>query len=878
MQEPRDSGERSSAWRAQPRAAAAEARSPAARTGAARCCPAWDRRYTVALMLLMAAVAGVFWRFLLTPDVLFFRDITFAHFPHAAELRALVRSGSLPLWNPYEHFGEPVAANANYLLFYPTTWLVWLLPLAYGFKLHYALHFFLLAAGSFLLARRAGASAFGCWLAGGMFVFSGPVMSLGGFHNFLPAVAWMPVALLAADSYTRQGGWRRAAGFAGAMTMQFFAGEPLTSLATAGLALAWMLAFAPPGPGARRVALGRFAWGGLLALGLSAAQLLPAAAHMRYTERAAGLGYEHAVFWSLHPLKFLELLVPNFWGSPLGAARTPWLYIDGLEALLLSLFIGILPLGLALAGAFGSRTRASRFWLLAGFAFLVIALGRYTPAGYFLYYAVPLFKVVRFPVKFLLPATLALAQLAALGSDALRSFAGGGGAAAPAASDQAGRVSLRSRALRWSSAALLGVGFVWLAVAVFALAFTAPARHLASAISHWFFGSEFAARVAEILSVPREAIIDRAASWLLLAIPSSLPYVLGSVILLAAVLHPALRPGLRSKLVLLVGVAAVLHLAVVHSRLNPLVDSRFFTTRPPALQYLGTSADRLRVFPEPKTRIDDAPAVAWRADLTMAGFLPPIAYEPYSDRLSLQASAGVLGIETGFADDIEDILAAPQHFLVRLVHRYRVRSAPLVRLLRLSSVQYALYKLIPPADGLEFAGEAPNATNVPVRIYRVGNPLPRAYIAASAEVLPLGIDTVHRLVAPDFDPSREVVLAREDGVQPAPASAAPEPPAETGNNAFQGATLVARTPMRVEVEAETPRAAYLVLTDSHHPDWRVSVNGKPARLLHANQMFRAVAVPPGKSRVIFEYRPLAVYLGVLITLVTAAVLALLCVK
>ena len=863
----------------EPRPAAGEFGMASAPAGTSRCCPAWDRRYTVALALLMAAVAVAFWRLLLASDVLFFRDITWAHFPRAAELRELVRSGSLPLWNPYEHFGEPVAANPNYLLFYPTAWLAWLLPLAYGFKLHYALHFFLLAAGSFLLARRAGASAFGCWLAGAIFVFSGPVRSLCSFYNFLPAVAWMPAALLAADSYTRQGGWRRAATFAGAMTMQFFAGEPLTSLATAVLALAWMMAFAPPGPLARRAALGRFALGGLLALGLSAAQLLPAAAHIRYTERAAGLDYQHALFWSLHPLKLLELLLPDFWSSPITTAKVPWVYMDGVEALLLSLFIGVVPVGLALAGVFGSKTRHSRFWALAGLAFLVLALGRYTPAGYFFYYFVPLYKVLRFPVKFLLPTVLAAAQLAALGADALRSLAWRVNAAAGAAGDTAEDPMLRAPALRWIRATLLGFGLLWLAASVLALSGAAPARNLAGAMANWFFGPDLAARIGVLMAVPSEAVVDRAASWLLVAVPSSLPYVVGSVILLVALLHPALRQGLRSKLVLLAAVTAVAHLAVAHSRLNMLTDPRFFTTEPPALQYLGTSGGPLRIFPEPKSEIDDAPAVSWRAYLPMVSFLPPIAHEPYSDRLSLQAAAGILGMETGFADDIEDILAAPQHFLVRLVHRYRVRSAPLVRLLRLSSVQYALYKLIPPAEGLQFVAEAPNATNVPLRIYRVENPLPRAYIVSIAEVLPLGLDTVRRLAVPDFDPTRAVVLAREDGAAPAPGAAAPETPADSANNDFAGAArVVLRTPMRVEVEAQAPHPSYLVLTDSYDPDWNVSVNGRQARLLHANQIFRAVALPAGDSRVVFEYRPLPLYLGVLITLATGAIVAFFCVK
>ena len=103
-------------------------------------------RHRIALAALMLTVAAVFWRHLLSADVLFYRDISYIHFARAVELRTIVRSGAVPLWNPFEHFGEPVAANPNYLLFYPTTWLAWVLPVTYGFKLHYVLHFFALAA------------------------------------------------------------------------------------------------------------------------------------------------------------------------------------------------------------------------------------------------------------------------------------------------------------------------------------------------------------------------------------------------------------------------------------------------------------------------------------------------------------------------------------------------------------------------------------------------------------------------------------------------------------------------------------------------------------------------------------------------------------
>ena len=66
-----------------------------------------------------------------------------------------------------------------------------------------------------------------------------------------------------------------------------------------------------------------------------------------------------------------------------------------------------------------------------------------------------------------------------------------------------------------------------------------------------------------------------------------------------------------------------------------------------------------------------------------------------------------------------------------------------------------------------------------------------------------------------------------------------------------------------------------MLTDSYHDDWQVSVDGRPAPLLRANLIFRAVRLDPGSHRVIFRYRPTSLYGGALITLVTAAAIGLL---
>ena len=97
------------------------------------------------------------------------------------------------------NYGEPVLANPNFLFFYPSTLLLILLPVDFGYKLHYIAHFVLAGAGTYFLARRWAESRPAAFLAGFVFAFSGPVLSLGNFYNHVAAAAWIPWALLLTD-------------------------------------------------------------------------------------------------------------------------------------------------------------------------------------------------------------------------------------------------------------------------------------------------------------------------------------------------------------------------------------------------------------------------------------------------------------------------------------------------------------------------------------------------------------------------------------------------------------------------------------------------------------------------------------------------------
>jgi hypothetical protein len=83
-----------------------------------------------------------------------------------------------------------------------------------------------------------------------------------------------------------------------------------------------------------------------------------------------------------------------------------------------------------------------------------------------------------------------------------------------------------------------------------------------------------------------------------------------------------------------------------------------------------------------------------------------------------------------------------------------------------------------------------------------------------------------------------------------------ETPAHAGAPGATGsARILSYHNCEVVVEAHSTSGGYVVLNDIWQPWWYADVDGKPAELLRANVMFRAVAVPPGDHQVRFTFRP-----------------------
>jgi hypothetical protein len=136
-------------------------------------------------------------------------------------------------------------------------------------------------------------------------------------------------------------------------------------------------------------------------------------------------------------------------------------------------------------------------------------------------------------------------------------------------------------------------------------------------------------------------------------------------------------------------------------------------------------------------------------------------------------------------------------------------------------------------------------------IYENPRAAPRVSFAARAERA--DFDAMLRDgVWPSADLASTVLL--ED----APLSPPRPGPVETGT-----VRIVAYENTRVVVDAVSEAGGFVVLNDVWHPWWFADVDGAPAKLLRANVLFRAVAVPPGRHRVGFAFRPLAGVLAAL---------------
>jgi hypothetical protein len=137
-------------------------------------------------------------------------------------------------------------------------------------------------------------------------------------------------------------------------------------------------------------------------------------------------------------------------------------------------------------------------------------------------------------------------------------------------------------------------------------------------------------------------------------------------------------------------------------------------------------------------------------------------------------------------------------------------------------------------------------------IYHNPGALPRAWMVHQAEVIPDDEAQLARLAGSDFDPASLAVLAVA--------------PPELGNPSTQDRVETPDyAPNQVRVRAHAAAPGLLVLADAYSPDWRATVDGRPATVFRANYALRAVWLPEGTHEVVFSYRPRSFQVGLAVS-------------
>ena len=365
-----------------------------------------------------------------------------------------LRSGVIPLWNPYQFCGTPFLANGQSAVLYPLNLLFWAMPVYCAFGWSAWLHLCLTGWFVYRLLRRFGVGRVPALC--GCVVWQLNSFTIAWIHlpTVLCTVAWLPAILLMCERALVSGRSRFAVAAGVGLGLSYLGGHPQMFMYVALMTGAFIIARGLPlvrlvvsavvlaaeilrrglFSVARDAVIARtLLRAALLAmgrdlvrvasillvttavgLGLASVQLLPTLDFLRVAHRAVTIGpesYQAYLGRAFRPGQLVGLLLPHPFGHPgLGTYVGPENYAD------YCLYVGLVALGIA-AAAILCRTSQARFFGLAALASLLIALG--TAVNWPLYHWLPGMASAGGPSRVAVLFAFSMALLAGMGVGAI---------------------------------------------------------------------------------------------------------------------------------------------------------------------------------------------------------------------------------------------------------------------------------------------------------------------------------------------------------------------------------------------------------------------------------------------------------------------------
>lgn len=353
-------------------------------------------------------------------------DVFLYFYPYWQAASEALRNGRIPLWNPHLFMGAPMLANSQVGFFYPLNWPVWLLfsaPVAV--KASILLHLLIAGLGAYLAARRTlNLSGEAALLTAVLFSLSGYLTAQVEHVNQVQGLAWLPWYFVVLAVFTFQKTatglatiGRAALSFALLNSLQLLAGHTQTLFISGVAVLLWTLFNTWKIRGSKGKAAAFFSMAAspllalflaaIMALLLSAVQLLPTLELTQLSSRQGGLSVNEVLSFSLHPLLLAQALLPTYNQS------------------LFSEYEAFFPMTALLLAGLGAWRWRNQPGVLPAIALVVIglllAIGVFNPLNWLLA-RLPFFNLFRAPARWLVLYAFGVAILAGVGWQNVRAL------------------------------------------------------------------------------------------------------------------------------------------------------------------------------------------------------------------------------------------------------------------------------------------------------------------------------------------------------------------------------------------------------------------------------------------------------------------------
>lgn len=781
--------------------------------------PPVSRRTDLLALGLLFLIATVFFAdVLLGINELYMRDMTRYYYPTKQILREIVQHGEFPYWNRYFSAGQPIAANPEHEVFYPLTWLILLPSYDFGYRLLILIHVYIGLFGMYALLRSMDLRPPSAWMGAMSFGLGGIYLSYINLLPILFCVAWLPFTCLFVRRFLLRRNIRDFAAAALFLGLQFLVAEPTTVMQTG--VLIGMYALYRGWYSRPRVSklITRVLWIAMISVTgfiLGAAQILPAIDHVRDSARSRPFDYDLVSAWSMPWPKFAELIYPNVLGH-ISIGNVMWYWGGGLypgmgSPFLFSIHVGIAVIALAIGGAF-ARPRGGRLVLIIVLFSSLLAVGGHTPLLRLLYDA-GVATSIRYPEKFILMAIFTLIVFA---SQMLDRMLGG---------DE----DVRSGALGFAAASALVAaviaisGFTWLYPRIFNL--LSKTSDIVSIRKAWGLAAGTAGTHIILLS---------RTDWIIAAVRGMI--LVGLLLTVRS----------RKRRVWLAAAAAfvTIDLLYVTYELNPREPRRFFDPPRAARAFHGNRQD-FSIFHEAdwygteKTAqqyFSTADAVYW---VVRNGLFP--------------MTPGGLGLRTVLERDYDKTALLPTVDLVDSVWDVK-RSGRTDWWKPFMGMSNAWYRAVYRDFEREKKRNHGNfKESLPIG-FEEGPHYPRYYFADQIVTIRDREDFVKQLSTSSF--SARVAFVNRPSFVPAPGVV----------------THIVETANTASFDVDSSGQGFLVMSVTPHKYWIIRVDGSRVPAIVTNIGYQGIIITPGRHRVVMEYRNELVRIGMLISLITGAVL------